>query len=399
MRAGRLILAGAAVLVAGLLLLLAADVLRWQDAFGDDDAALAAGRTPSWQADTRIPGGVARRALAVDDDRALRRAIVGYRGASGKGDSLEPSTQRRKRAEAEVALADVAAAGSPAQASQASNLLGILLFADATTNGALGRSTPVEQSVGAFENAVTAAAQQRGGEVQPGAHPAAARGARRARGRDAVVRPARERPARRRRRHAGARVLMPLAALTFLTPAAGLVALAVVLPLGALLLADRRLDAARRLLRLPPPGAAGRAGTIAALVAVPLLLGLAAAAAGRPPRSGPAGAHGRGGDVRRRHLALDGRRRPPGRERTGWRVPRAAAIRLRSELPEVPSGLATLTDRALPSLFPVGDQATFDSAARALVLEQPPPQGSSLDGDDVRAARRPRPRRATSARA
>ena len=156
MRAGRLILAGAALLVAGVLLILAADVLRWSDTFGDDDAALAAGRSPSWQADARIPGGVARRALGVDDDRALRRAIVSYRGAAGKGDSLEPSTQRRKRAEAEVALADVAAAGSPAQASQASNLLGILLFADATTNGALGRSTPVERSIGAFENAVTA---------------------------------------------------------------------------------------------------------------------------------------------------------------------------------------------------------------------------------------------------
>ncbi len=154
MRAWRLILAGAAVLVAGLLLMLAGDVLRWRDVFGGDDAALAAGRTPKWHANGRIPGGVARRALGVDDDRALRRAIVGYREASGKGDSLEPATQRRKRAEAEVALADVAASGSPAQASQASNLLGILLFADATTNGALGRSTPVEQSVGAFENAV-----------------------------------------------------------------------------------------------------------------------------------------------------------------------------------------------------------------------------------------------------
>ena len=49
---------------------------------------------------------------------------------------------------------------------------------------------------------------------------------------------------------------------------------------------------------------------------------------------------------------------------------------MRSELPEIPSGLATLTDRALPSLFPVEDQPTFDSATRALVLEQPPPQGS-----------------------
>jgi hypothetical protein len=156
LRAGRLILAAAAVLVAGLLLALAADVLRWQDTFSDDDAALAAGRSPSWQADAAVPGGAARRALGVDDDRKLRLAIAGYREAAEKGNSLEPATQRRKRAEAEVTLADVASSGSPAQASQASNLLGILLFADATTNGALGRSTPVEQSVGAFENAVTA---------------------------------------------------------------------------------------------------------------------------------------------------------------------------------------------------------------------------------------------------
>jgi hypothetical protein len=169
---------------------------------------------------------------------------------------------------------------------------------------------------------------------------------------------------------------MPLAALTFLTPEAGLVALAVVLPLGALLLADRRLEAARRILQLPPPGAAGRAGTIAVLVAVPLLLGLAAAQ--------PVVRRDQGQRVRTdaeamyvvdisRSMGAAGR--PGGVDRLARA--RAAAVRLRSELPEIPSGLATLTDRALPSLFPVGDQATFDSAARGLLLEQPPPQGSS----------------------
>jgi Mg-chelatase subunit ChlD len=169
---------------------------------------------------------------------------------------------------------------------------------------------------------------------------------------------------------------MPLGALTFLTPEAGLIALAAVLPVAALLLADRRLEAARRVLRLPPPGAAGRAGTIAALVAVPLLLGLAAAQ--------PVVRRDQGQRVRTdaeamyvvdisRSMAAAGR---PGGENRLARA-RAAAITLRSELHEVPSGLATLTDRALPSLFPVADQATFDSAARGLLLEQPPPQGSS----------------------
>jgi hypothetical protein len=169
---------------------------------------------------------------------------------------------------------------------------------------------------------------------------------------------------------------MPLGALTFLTPEAGVIALAAVLPVAALLLADRRLEAARRILRLPPPGAAGRAGTIGALVAVPLLLGLAAAQ--------PVVRRDEGQRVRTdaeamyvvdisRSMGAAGR---AGGENRLARA-RAAAIRLRSELPEVPSGLATLTDRALPSLFPVADQATFDSAARGLLLEQPPPQGSS----------------------
>ncbi|MGZ8694945.1 MAG: hypothetical protein ACXWYS_05845 [Gaiellaceae bacterium] len=155
MRAGQLMLAGAALLVAGVLLVLAADALRWSDAFREDDAALAAGRSPSWQADAVVPGGAAERTLAVDDDRALRQAILAYRGVAGRTNALDPAALRRARAEAEVTLADVVASGSPEQASQASNLLGILLFADATTNGALGRSTPVERSVAAFESAVT----------------------------------------------------------------------------------------------------------------------------------------------------------------------------------------------------------------------------------------------------
>ena len=165
--------------------------------------------------------------------------------------------------------------------------------------------------------------------------------------------------------------------LTFLSPVAGLVvALAAVLPLAALALADRRLAAARRILRLPAPGAATRTGTIAALVAVPLLLGLAAAQ--------PAIRRDQGQRVRTDAEAMfvvDTSRSMAASARPGGtsRLARArgAAIRLRSELPEVPSGVATLTDRALPNLLPVGNAATFDSTARSLQLEQPPPQASA----------------------
>jgi hypothetical protein len=52
----------------------------------------------------------------------------------------------------------------------------------------------------------------------------------------------------------------------------------------------------------------------------------------------------------------------------------AAAARLRAEIPTVPSGIATLTDRVLPDLLPVTDVAAFDSVlTQAVAIESPPP--------------------------
>ena len=45
----------------------------------------------------------------------------------------------------------------------------------------------------------------------------------------------------------------------------------------------------------------------------------------------------------------------------------------------VPSGIATLTDRALPSLFPTPDESVFDGTlAHAISLEQPPPENQNI---------------------
>jgi hypothetical protein len=166
---------------------------------------------------------------------------------------------------------------------------------------------------------------------------------------------------------------MPLAAVTFLSPAAGLVAVAVVLPVAALALAERRLAYARALLRLAQPGAGGRGATIAALMAVPILLGLAAA---QPAVRTLQGARVRTDaetvfvlDISRSMLASP---QPGGPTRLGRA--RRAALRLRSAIGDVPSGVATLTDRALPDLFPNGDPATFDSTVQHVEIEQPPPQ-------------------------
>ena len=66
-----------------------------------------------------------------------------------------------------------------------------------------------------------------------------------------------------------------LASLVFLTPTAGLVALAVLLPLAAFVLAQRRVAEVRRVLSLTPPRGGFDVVTTAALAAVVLLLSLA----------------------------------------------------------------------------------------------------------------------------
>ena len=171
---------------------------------------------------------------------------------------------------------------------------------------------------------------------------------------------------------------MEVAALTFLSPAGGLVALGIVVPIAALLLAERRVARARSLLRLGAPGAQGLRTIVAALAAVPLLLGVAA--------SQPAVRTQHGTRLRTDAQAiyvLDVSRsmsaaaEPRGRSRLARA--REAALRLHSGLTEIPSGVATLTDRVLPDLFPVGDAAAFASTVQHIGIEQPPPQSIAVN--------------------
>ena len=161
---------------------------------------------------------------------------------------------------------------------------------------------------------------------------------------------------------------------TFLTPLGGLLVLAVVLPLAGLLLAQRRVSAARTLLRLPrPPEGAPRA-TMVALTAVPVLLGLAVAQpALRAPKTATVRTDAEAMfvlDTSRSMLASAG----PGQPSRLARAQRAA-VRLRAAIDDVPAGVGTLTDRALPNLLPNADTAAFDATVeRAVGIERPPPQ-------------------------
>jgi von Willebrand factor type A domain len=162
--------------------------------------------------------------------------------------------------------------------------------------------------------------------------------------------------------------------LDFVSPLGALLGLAALLPLAALLAARSRARRLRGALRLPEPG--GRAGIypLAALGAAAALLGLAAA---QPVIQREAERVVRTDaeawvviDTTRSMLArsdLDSRMRL---DRA-----KAAAQAVRDTVPNVPIGIASLTDRVLPYLFPSVDESVFRATLEhAVGIENPPPQ-------------------------
>jgi Mg-chelatase subunit ChlD len=171
---------------------------------------------------------------------------------------------------------------------------------------------------------------------------------------------------------------MPFAAsIVFLTPLAGLLALLAVIPLGAFLLAERRLRAARALLGLRPPPGRVRARRAVALAAVPALLALAAA---QPALRRQSSVEARTDAAA--FVVLDTSRSMAATPGTAAqsRLARARAMAgdLANTVGDVPLGVATLTDRVLPDLFPTADRGTFQSVVRSVSIEDPPPRESSV---------------------
>lgn len=151
-----------------------------------------------------------------------------------------------------------------------------------------------------------------------------------------------------------------MGSVSFLTPLAALVALAGLVPLAAFVGRERRARRVRETLRLADPAPRPSRWTLAALLAVPALSGLAAA---QPvlDRSTPLEERADAEiffvlDVSRSMLAAGGPEEPTRFERA-----RAAALDVRGRLTEVPAGLAQMTDLAVPHLFPTSDASTFRS--------------------------------------
>jgi hypothetical protein len=166
--------------------------------------------------------------------------------------------------------------------------------------------------------------------------------------------------------------------MTFLTPLGGFVALLAVLPLGAAVLAHRRTGAVRRTLRLPPPERRAELLPPSLAAAGIVLLGLAAAQPALTRTSSPRVRR----DVQALFVLDTSRSMAASSSPTApTRLDRAAAaaIRLRAAIPQVESGVLTLTDRVLPDLLPVADVQGFDGVLQhAVRIESPPPRASAV---------------------
>jgi hypothetical protein len=161
--------------------------------------------------------------------------------------------------------------------------------------------------------------------------------------------------------------------ISFLTPLAGIFAATALVPLLVFIGRERRAQRIRTSLALDSTSLVARAPIVLALTLVPGLLGLAAT---QPvvdsTRTQPQRTDAQMFfvvDTSRSMLASASPRASTRFERA-----RAAVGELRRAFPEVPAGLASLTDRVLPHLFPTTDARVFTATlANSMDVDRPPP--------------------------
>ena len=167
--------------------------------------------------------------------------------------------------------------------------------------------------------------------------------------------------------------MIEIGPLTLVSPPGMLVGLVAVVPLAALAAVVRRARGVRSAIGLEEPPPTWRPA-LAGIAAVAVLVGLAAA---QPVWANSRTQHVRTDaevfvvfDTSRSMLASLG---PAGATRLDRAKERALALRAR--FPDVPVGVASMTDRTLPHLFPSADGNAFRATVdRAIGIEQPPPQ-------------------------
>jgi len=163
--------------------------------------------------------------------------------------------------------------------------------------------------------------------------------------------------------------------ISFLTPWAALFALAAVVPLGALWLLERRAAEIHDALGGASPG---RRSFVPYAIAIGLLVALLALAVAQPVTVVDRTRAERTDaavfviiDTTRSMLAARGPTAVNRFERA-----RRIAGDVRERLADIPVGLATITDRTLPNVFPTTDATSYRaSLERAIGVERPPPGG------------------------
>jgi von Willebrand factor type A domain len=166
--------------------------------------------------------------------------------------------------------------------------------------------------------------------------------------------------------------------VTLLAPFGLLLVLGLVPGLAAFIQGQRRAGRACSRLGLRPPGPLQR---VTATVALCLAAALLTLAASRPVVREPQARYTRTDveaifalDISRSMLAAASPAGPTRFDRA-----KAAAKTIRAAIPDVPAGVATFTDRALPNLFPTSDEGVFSATIdRSVGVDRPPPVGSAL---------------------
>jgi hypothetical protein len=144
----------ALVLAAVVCGLAAHDVLAWRSAIAQGDARLRSQHPARayWKANAVLPGDPARSMLALDDDLALRRGVHAFVAAIGTPRGYDNgATRTRVRSGAEVLLGDLAAQADAKAASQADNLLGVLVAGSGVVTGGI---TADDRARASFEAAI-----------------------------------------------------------------------------------------------------------------------------------------------------------------------------------------------------------------------------------------------------
>lgn len=168
-------------------------------------------------------------------------------------------------------------------------------------------------------------------------------------------------------------MVVGLFGVSFLTPVAAVFGVAVAVPLAALLATERRSERIRALFGLRSPG---RRAFVPVVIAIALLPALVAVAAAQPVVVHRAEVHERGDAqaffVIDTSLSMEASSAPG----MPTRIARARQLarRLQARMPDVPIGLAGMTDRVLPFTMPTTDPALFDRAlVQSVGIDEPPP--------------------------